>query len=296
MQESVTAIDGPSAKMANGLRMETRQLLAEWITEVEDCLYNALENVLADLDLRFVGPEVPEVERSELGESLKILMPDIQKEFDHELPKLLQQCRQFGCLLCQVLLRCGIKMGNGFWSRLDGYLFLSHFPVFLFFLFSSSSVSIFSHQHGYGVPPSSEGSRGMVMARSIEGRFSDLQIGSAFKQNSTQTQKLVIINIWHTSALAVSSLRLLHLVNCSTPLSTVFRPSLEVGHSSLVHLSDPVLPSDPLPKSTPTSTSRTHETPYLLAPATFTTMYHMNPKVVFLALDFNRSMTILYNS
>jgi len=95
MQERVSAKDGPFAKMANGLRTEIRQLLEDWFGEIEDHLYRALRDVLADLDLRFVGPEMPEVERSKLRESLKVLMPDIQKEFDDELPKLLQQCRKW---------------------------------------------------------------------------------------------------------------------------------------------------------------------------------------------------------
>lgn len=95
MKKDVTNRNGPFGKFATGLTIEFKHAVERWVDKIEDLLNNGLESVLGDVDGHFIGPEMPEEERNELRESLKLMMPQIDDVFETKIPLLIEGCKEW---------------------------------------------------------------------------------------------------------------------------------------------------------------------------------------------------------
>lgn len=95
MHDSITDKSGPFLKMGNGVRKVYKAAVEDWAVQVEESLRSSLEQVLADIDVRFIGPEMPEEERNELREGLKSILPDIYNVYEQCIPRLIEGCKEW---------------------------------------------------------------------------------------------------------------------------------------------------------------------------------------------------------
>lgn len=95
MHDEITDKTGPLLKMSNGMRKAFKAAAQKWVEDIEESLRDSLEEVLRDIDIRFIGPEMPEEERNELREELKSMLPEIYDVYEQRIPRLIQGCREW---------------------------------------------------------------------------------------------------------------------------------------------------------------------------------------------------------
>lgn len=96
MHDRITSRAGPFLKLGNHVRRDFKAAVEKkWVVDIEESLRASLEEVLADIDVRFIGPEMPEEDRNELREGLKSILPGIYDIYEQRMSRLIEGCKEW---------------------------------------------------------------------------------------------------------------------------------------------------------------------------------------------------------